>query len=405
MREIAFSYHQPRGDRRHFVTEEDVRVVLERLPGSVLKRLKAVHFNDRSWGRRSLGYVRPGHNEIALCALAPRVSLGVYLRRSQSPGQFGAVRASQWPLLAIRRFMLYDVLLHELGHLQTIDQRAKTWRRQFAGETLAQDFAESWCRELWSQPFDHPDPVHSAPTPMELAAVRGGWTAANADYKSGLFHTQSKRYDEAVQFLTRAVERFPSHALAFELLGKLTYAGLGTAQSNVNAIELLSSAVRLDPSLLDAHLYLGIALARENREAEARRVLERAIELDSYAPVAMAAYGDVLADWGYFGEAEPLFKKALKTNPKCVLAIRDYGRCLIRDANPNAEKNLSRAVELFEQAVAVDPKDAESHYRLGDVLVCIDGEEQRGIDHLNKALRINPGHEKAAVRLAEIQAA
>ena len=403
MRDIAFSYHQPPGARRHFVTEEDVRVVLERLPGSVSKRLKAVHFNDRGRGKRCLGYVRRGRDEIALCALPPRVSLAGCLRRSQSPGQFGAIRGCQWPPTAVRRLMLYNVFLHELGHLQVVNTNAKTMRRRFAHETLAQDFAEHWCRELWSQPFDHPDPVHNAPTPQELAAVQEGWAAANADYKTGLLRKQSERYEEAVQLLTRAVDRFPRHTLALEMLGGLTYAGLGTAQSNVNAIELLSSAVRLDPSLLDAHLYLGLALARENREAEARRVLERAIELDSYAPVAMAAYGDVLADWGYFGEAEALFKKALKTNPKCVLAIRDYGQCLIRDANPDAEKNLSRAVELFEQAVAVDPKDAESHYRLGDVLVCIDGEEQRGIDHLNIALRINPGHEKAAVRLAEVQ--
>jgi tetratricopeptide (TPR) repeat protein len=281
--------------------------------------------------------------------------------------------------------MLYDVFLHELGHLQMIDQKAKTRRRQFACETLAQDFAERWCHELWSQPFDHPDPAHNAPTPEELAAVRDGWTAANADYKTGLLLKQSERYDEAVPLLTRAVERFPHHALALELLGGLTYAGLGTTQSNVNAIELLGRAVRLDPSLLDAHLYLGLALARENRQAQARRVLERAIVLDSFAPVAMAAYADVLADWGCFAEAEALFKKALKIDPKCVLAIRDYGRCLIRDTNPDVEKNISRAIELFERAVAIDPSDAESHYRLGDVLVCIDGEEQRGIDHLKRA--------------------
>jgi cytochrome c-type biogenesis protein CcmH/NrfG len=404
MREIAFSYHQPRGDRRHHVTEEDVRVVLERLPGSVSRRLKAVHFNDRGRGRRCLGYVRQGHDEIALCALPPRVSLGACLRRSQSPNQFGAVRGSQWPPLAVRRFIPYDVLLHELGHLQVIDQKAKTTRRRFASETLAQDFAEHWCRKFWSGPFDHPDPVHNSPLPEELAAVHEGWAAANADYKTGLFHTQSNRYDMAVQFLTRAVERFPNHALAFELLGKLTYAGLGAPESNLGAIELLTKAVRLDPSLFDANLYLGFALAKENREAEARRSLERAVLLDSYAPLAMAAYADVLADWSYFAESEGLFRKALKINPKCTYSIRNYGRCLIRDANPDAEKNLSRAVELFEQAVAVDPKDAESHYRLGDVLVCIDGEEQRGIDHLKKALRINPGHEKAAVKLAEIQA-
>ena len=188
------------------------------------------------------------------------------------------------------------------------------------------------------------------------------------------------------------------------MLGGLTYAGLGTTQSNVGAIELLSRAVRLDPSLLDANLFLGLALARENRENEARRFLERAIRLDTYPPAAMATYADVLADWGYFAEAEILFKQALKTDPKCVLAIRDYARCLIRDSNPNAEINIGRAIELFERAVAVDPVDAQSQYRLGDALGCIEGAEQRAIDHLKKALRIRPSHEKAAARLAEIEA-
>ena len=404
MTRVAFSYRKPQGDRRHFVSAENVQVVLDRLPKSLWTRLGAVHFNDRASGRRCLGYVRQRRDEIGLCALPPRISLGAYLRRSQSPGQFGAVRGCQWPSLAVRRFILYDVFLHELGHLQLINEKAKTPRRRFADETLAQDFAEHWCRELWSQPFDHPDPVHSPPSSVELEAVRQGWIAANGDYKTGLLLKKAQRYDEAVQLLIRAVGRFPGHALALELLGGLTYAGLGTTQSNVGAIELLSRAVRLDPSLLDANLFLGLALARENREREARRFLERAILLDTYAPLATATYADVLADWGYFAEAESLFKKAMKTDPKCVLAIRDYGRCLIRDSNPDAEINIGRAIELFERAVAIDPGDAQSQYRLGDVLACIEGAEQRAIDHLKKALRIRPGHEKAAARLAEIEA-
>jgi hypothetical protein len=108
----------------------------------------------------------------------------------------------------------------------------KTIDRRFASEALAQDFAERWCRELWSQPFDHPDPIHSPPSPDELEAVRGGWAAANGDYKTGLLRKQAQRYDGAVEFLTRAVGRFPAHALALELLGGLTYAGLGTTQSS-----------------------------------------------------------------------------------------------------------------------------------------------------------------------------
>jgi len=76
-----------------------------------------------------------------------------------------------WPQLAVRRFMLYDVFLHELGHLQRVNNKTSPARLQFAREKLAQEFALVWCKRLWSQPFPHPDPVHNPPKPEELASL------------------------------------------------------------------------------------------------------------------------------------------------------------------------------------------------------------------------------------------
>jgi tetratricopeptide (TPR) repeat protein len=84
--------------------------------------------------------------------------------------------------------------------------------------------------------------------------------------------------------------------------------------------------------------------------------------------------------------------------------MRDYGRCLLRDPNPDAAGNLGRAIELFERAVAINPGNAESHFRLGDALGCLDGETARAIAHLQRALRIDPDHARAANRLSEIEA-
>jgi hypothetical protein len=132
---IRFSVLVPRGDRIHHVTEEDVRVVLSRLPLEVCRRLRAVHFNDRGWGTRwgtrCVGYVNRGRREIALCALPPRMSLTRFLVRGQSPERFGARRGAQWPTLAIRRLLLFEVFLHELGHLQIIDEKARSQRLKF----------------------------------------------------------------------------------------------------------------------------------------------------------------------------------------------------------------------------------------------------------------------------------
>jgi hypothetical protein len=169
--QLRFSVTIPGADRIHHVNEQDVRIVLDRLPPALLTRLRAVHFNDKSRGARCLGYVNQGRREIALCALPPRMSLTRFLVKTQTPEQFGAKRGQKWPALAIRRFMLYDVFLHELGHLRLIDTNASSDRLKFALEKLAQDFAMEWCNRLWSEPFVHSDPVHNPPSPEELATV------------------------------------------------------------------------------------------------------------------------------------------------------------------------------------------------------------------------------------------
>jgi hypothetical protein len=162
MRKIKFSTTIPGGDRRHYLTEEDVMVVLSRLPEETWRRLRAVHFNDRARGNRVLGYVNLGRREIAICALPPRLSFS-RVAPGQRCEQFGAKRGEQWPPLAVRRFLLYDVLLHELGHLQVVNEKTKSERLRFAREKCAQEFADRWRRKLWSEHFDHPDPVHNAP--------------------------------------------------------------------------------------------------------------------------------------------------------------------------------------------------------------------------------------------------
>jgi hypothetical protein len=167
--QIKFSLSIPGCDRIHHVNEQDIRIVLDRLPVRLWLCLRSVHFNDQSRGARVLGYVNHGRRDIALCALPPRMSLTRALIGGQTPEQFGARRGQKWPALAIRRFMLYDVFLHELGHLQLIYENVRSARLKFAREKLAQAFAIEWCNRLWSEPFPHPDPVHNPPTSEELA--------------------------------------------------------------------------------------------------------------------------------------------------------------------------------------------------------------------------------------------
>jgi hypothetical protein len=163
MRTIKYTFSKVGHLRRHYLTGQDVDVLLGRLPEEIWARLRAVHFNDRAVGNRRLGYVNEGRREIAICALPVHVSLTRFLDRV-SPKQFGALHGQQWTETAVRRFMLYDVFLHELGHLQIVDPEASSTRRKFASETLAQEFADEWRARLWAEPFEHDDLIHNRPS-------------------------------------------------------------------------------------------------------------------------------------------------------------------------------------------------------------------------------------------------
>lgn len=171
MPRIRHTYSRAGEKRRHYINGGDVDVLLSRIPCELWSRLRAVHFNDRGRGCRVAGYVNKGRREIAICALPPRVSLSRYLIR-KSPQEFGAIRGHQWSEVAVRRFMLYEVFLHELGHLQIVEPTAKRVRRKFASETKAQDFADYWRTKLWRDKFEHADPVHNPPTAVELDRLK-----------------------------------------------------------------------------------------------------------------------------------------------------------------------------------------------------------------------------------------
>jgi hypothetical protein len=168
MNRIKFITKEVGNTRRHYLTAVDVETLLSRLPESLWSRLREVYFNDRSRGNRVLGYVTGGRRTITICALPGGISLGcAMVCRRLSAAEFGAPARGRWPEAAVRRYLLYNTFLHEIGHLQVARPDVKRTRRRFASETLAQSFANRWRRRLWQETFDHPDPVHNAPDKVQ----------------------------------------------------------------------------------------------------------------------------------------------------------------------------------------------------------------------------------------------
>ncbi|MBX7243883.1 MAG: hypothetical protein K1X53_00185 [Candidatus Sumerlaeaceae bacterium] len=183
MPRVHFSESSCPSDRGHFINRADICVVLSRLPNELWQRLRAVHFNDRGFGVRRLGYVAGGRREITLCALPQRLGLSAFCRwNALSPSEFGAQWGAKSPAIAVRRFMLYEVFLHEIGHLQATDRPGRPSQRlRFDGERRAEEFAVTWRRRLWSEYFEHPDAAHNPPPTIAPPRLQGSDCTTKAE--------------------------------------------------------------------------------------------------------------------------------------------------------------------------------------------------------------------------------
>ena len=125
-----------------YISHDDVEIVTERIPKKFRSRLRDVFIHHESFGVRCLGSVRKrGRRDININAKLPyRVSLSRFLVKGQKASEFGTSARGQWTPWSVRRFLLYDVFLHELGHLQVVNPKSTNYDRKFASENSSPKF-------------------------------------------------------------------------------------------------------------------------------------------------------------------------------------------------------------------------------------------------------------------------
>jgi tetratricopeptide (TPR) repeat protein len=316
---IRFVVHPIHSNRNYHVTPDNVKIVLGQLPPETWSRLREVHFRD-DFAQGLLGYANLRSGQLALTALPHRMSFGNYLDRQEcQAAEFGAQLSAQWPQLAIRRFILYYVLLHELGHLQIIRPGSK--RRHFSGERCAREFGHYWRRELWASPFQHPDPVHRPPTPPELVWPPRSEGSLEARLVDGL-RNLAGQHSQAIRFLTECKELTEFQRAEFLAIAKFRAGDLiGAVPHFERAFELepdnatlphyfgvtllklrdyqrgwhwLELALRQDPSHEWARRQLSVSLFRRGARARAEQVLLAGLALDPGNVPLGEAYLDLL---------------------------------------------------------------------------------------------------------------
>lgn len=232
----------------------------------------------------------------------------------------------------------------------------------------------------------------------------------------GALLTRKGAYDEAQQYLERAIGLEPQFAKPHEDLGAL-YLATGRPADAVAAFE---TAVELDPRAASGFYGLATALERGGRRAEAEAARARFLALSPGNKALSEATKLFIA--GQTDRAENICGEVLATEPRNVHATRLLAKiCADTHRDAAAEALLQRAISiapdfllvhtdlawfflersrfhdavtLLEKAVAIRPGAADLHQALADTLSIV-GRSAEALAAYDSVLELQPDDPRA----------
>ncbi len=236
----------------------------------------------------------------------------------------------------------------------------------------------------------------------------------------GALLVKMDRTEEAESVLREVIALAPTFAKPHEDLGHL----LLQLKRPADALPVLERATRLDPGLERAWFNLGQALALVGRGKDADGAFEKSFELSPERRL-MALAAEHQKE-GRLQEAERLYKRILRQNPKNVDALRLLALIALKaDRADEAERLLvqaialapdfqlalldlgrlrkeqdrfSEALECLDHVIALDPSNAQAHYLRAATLARASFTYE-AIEGFRRCLELRPAHGGALLGL------
>lgn len=187
-----------------------------------------------------------------------------------------------------------------------------------------------------------------------------------------------------------------THEAALERSGR----GLLEKKNYEQAAKVFEKATALYPRSERLRMGLGLSLYGAGKYRQAAVALQEAVRLapDDSAPIVMLAEAlQSVQD----PAAERLLERFSKSHPENARGHYAYGLALWQEfrVRRSAEK-LAGAQSEFENAVSLDPDDADAHLQLG-MIYDEQGAPARAVAEYVTAIRVDPGLAAAHYRLAQ----
>jgi Flp pilus assembly protein TadD len=177
----------------------------------------------------------------------------------------------------------------------------------------------------------------------------------------GLDYVLLDDFPDAIRWLTKATEFDPKNEQVWYSLGRCYY-----SQSRFDEAEkALDRALALNPKDLKAVTNLALVYEMQNRNDDADRIYRESIQLADADPHTdewpYLNYASFLLERDRAPEAMPLLRRAVAIAPRCADCHAKLGKALVANNDPQG------AVAELSQAVALSPDDPKLHYALGHV--------------------------------------
>lgn len=151
----------------------------------------------------------------------------------------------------------------------------------------------------------------------------------------------------------------------------------------------LEAACRLAPDSVEALATFGLLLLDSDEPGEARRVLERAVDLGARTPEVLRAMAEACCRTGAYGEAAEYYDRAAEVAPQDPTAIQHRLNGALCRYRIGAADESERALETLH---GEQPDDATVALALAQVLAHRPGGRHRATELLEDLLEREPQH-------------
>jgi Flp pilus assembly protein TadD/glutathione synthase/RimK-type ligase-like ATP-grasp enzyme len=177
-----------------------------------------------------------------------------------------------------------------------------------------------------------------------------------------------------------AAKRHPQNGFVWKALGK----ALLMSGNPAEAVKALAQLVKIAPNDPDAHADHGYALDLLGRFDEAEKCYRRVLKINPNDSVSCDKLGSLYCGLGRFTEAEAVFRSALEIDPKFIQAHINLGFAV------DTLARWDEAEACFRRALELDPSFVETYKRLGDMLARTPERRPEAISIYEQAIALNP---------------